>query len=210
MTPMTSATTIPMARTHGRWVAAALLLGLGVGVVTLAGQAVLPVELNRLANSGAIWVTVAFVAGMLAPSDRTAALAGLVTLLAALAGYFGAAAASHAGVSTSTVAIWTGTALVGGPSFGIAGRWWATASGWRPALAAAALGGVYVAEGAWTLLVVPHMALAGWVSVGAGIIVALALPRDARTRVRAFALLPVLALVGLVGYAAIDRVFLAV
>lgn len=206
MSLMVSATRRGAVLALGRWIAMAIIAGLLTGALTLAGQAVLPAEANRLANSGAIWVTVAFVVGTRTPTDPIAALAGLVTLLAALAGYFVAAAVAGAGVSVSVVAIWAGTALVGGPLFGVAGRWWATASDRRAALAVAALGGVYVAEGVWTLLVVPHMVLAGWVSIGVGIVLVLILPRDGRTRKLALALLPVLALVGTLGFAAIDRV----
>lgn len=207
MSRMVNATPSSAVHAHGRWIVMASIAGLLTGALTLAGQGVLPGEANRLANSGAIWVTVAFLVGTRTHTDTTAALAGLVTLLAALVGYFAAAAAAGAGVSVSTVAIWTGTALVGGPVFGVAGRWWAMGTDRKAALSVAALGGVYVAEGLWTLLMVPHMMLAGWVSVGVGIVLVLLLPRDGRTRVRALVLLPALTLVGVLGFAAIDRVF---
>jgi hypothetical protein len=65
----------------------AVVVGLLTGALTLAGQAVLPEEWNRLANSGAIWVAVAFFVGSLSRSDREALALGTVTLLAALLGY---------------------------------------------------------------------------------------------------------------------------
>jgi hypothetical protein len=198
------------ATSHLRWLAGAVLVGLATGALTLGGQAVLPVEANRLANSGAIWVTVAFLVGWRTPSDLTAAIAGLITLVGALVGYFLAAALSNAGVSASTVAIWVGVAIVGGPVFGLAGRWRATRTGWWPVLAVALLGAVYLAEGVWTLLVIPHMAVAGWVSVAAGVVITLLGVSDHQARLRACALLVPLTALGVAGYAAVDAVFGAV
>ena len=188
----------------------AVVAGLATGALTLAGQAVLPTEANRLANSGAIWVSVAFAVGWRAPSDGMAALAGLMALVAALVGYFVTAAIAQAGVSASTVAIWVAVALIGGPVFGIAGRWRATAPGWRAAIAVAALGAVYLSEGLWTLWGIPHMALAGWASVVVGCLITLLLASDRDTRTRACLLLVPLTALGLAGYGAIDLVFRSV
>ncbi|MET0773539.1 MAG: DUF6518 family protein [Candidatus Limnocylindrales bacterium] len=193
-----------------RWLAVAVVAGLATGALTLAGQAVLPTEANRLANSGAIWVSVAFAVGWRAPSDAMAALAGLMALVAALVGYFVTAAIAQAGVSASTVAIWVAVALIGGPVFGIAGRWRATAPGWRAAIAVAALGAVYLSEGLWTLWGIPHMALAGWASVVVGCLITLLLASDRDTRTRACLLLVPLTALGLAGYGAIDLVFRSV
>ena len=77
---------LKMTRGSGRWLLVAVAVGLLTGVLTLAGQAVLPTEANRLANSGAIWVTVAFALGWRMPNDTTAAVAGLLALIGALAG----------------------------------------------------------------------------------------------------------------------------
>lgn len=198
------------ARIHATWVLTSVIVGLFAGAATLAAQAVLPIEANRLANSGAIWVTVAFAVGWLTPSGPSAAFAGLLTLLAALAGYFAAAAVAQAGISASTVAIWVGVAIVGGPVFGMAGRWRATGSGRHAAVGVALLGAVYVAEGVATLWSVPHMVLAGWVSVLVGIAITALLPRDRDARLAASVLLVPFAAFGVAGYAAIDLVFRSV
>ncbi len=193
-----------------RWLLLAVVVGLATGALTLAAQAVLPTEANRLANSGAIWVTVAFAVGWRTPSDAAAALAGFVALIGALVGYFVTAALAQAGVSVSTVAIWVAVAFVGGPVFGIAGRWRATGTGWRPAVAVAALGGVYLAEGVWTLWGIPHLALAGWASVVVGCLITLLLADGREMRTRACLLALPLALVGVAGYVAIDLAFRSV
>jgi hypothetical protein len=140
-------------------------------------------------------------------SWRSAAVAGTVTLLLAVVGYYAAAGFAGAGVSISAVMIWGGTAVVGGPVFGAAGWAWRQGDGRWPAIAAALLGAVYLAEGAFTLVVVPAMAAAGWAEVVAGIVLAVVLPRDGQARRLALAALVPLALVGLAGFALIDQVF---
>jgi hypothetical protein len=183
--------------------------GLLTGVLTLALQAVLPEALNRLANSGAIWVTVAFVVGALIGDWRAAAVAGTVTLLLAVGGYYAAAGVAGAGVSVGALAIWGGTAVVGGPVYGAAGWAWYARRDRAEAIAAALLGGVYLAEGAYTLLLVPAMAPAGVVEVVVGVVLAAMLPRSRDNRRTALLLLVPLAVAGTAGYLLIDQLFLA-
>jgi hypothetical protein len=97
---------------------------------------------------------------------------------------------------------------VGGPVFGIAGhRWHAGGARERP-LALALLGAVFVAEGAHTLLEVPALAPTGWVEIAVGVAVVPLLARSRGERLTALVLLLPLALLGLVGYLAIGRLFL--
>lgn len=187
----------------------AVAAGLLTGVLTLALQAVLPEALNRLANSGAIWVTVAFAVGALMPGWPSAAIAGTVTLLLAVGGYYAAAAVAGAGVSTGALLIWGGTAIVGGPVFGAAGWAWRTRRDRAEAVAAALLGGVYLAEGIFTLLFAPAMAAAGVVEVVIGLVLAAALPRSRDNRRTALVLLVPLTVVGLTGFLLIEQLFLA-
>jgi hypothetical protein len=67
------------------------LLGISAGVLTLLGQGVLDANWNRLANSGAVWLMVGFLAGSRMPSISWAVVAGIATLIAAIAGYYAAA-----------------------------------------------------------------------------------------------------------------------
>jgi hypothetical protein len=186
-----------------------VVAGLLTGVLTLAAQAVLPEALNRLANSGAIWVTVAFVVGALIGDWRAAAFAGTVTLLLAVGGYYAAAGVAGAGVSVGALAIWGGTAIVGGPVYGAAGWAWYARRDRAEAIAAALLGAVYLAEGVYTLLVVPAMAPAGVVEVVVGVLLGAALPRSRDNRRTALLLLVPLAVAGTAGYLLIDQLFLA-
>jgi hypothetical protein len=188
---------------------AVVAIGLATGVLTLLGQFVLGEEAKSLANSGAIWLAVAFSVGALMASDVEAAVAGTVALLLALAGYQAAAGIATTGVSTSSLIIWTGTALVGGPVFGVAGHRWRGGPDRDRQVASALLGAVFVAEGAFTLLAIPRLARTGWVEVAVGVGLTTVLSGGGPGRIRALALLLPLSLLGLLAYLALDRVFLA-
>ena len=153
-------------------------------------------------------MTVAFLVGSTMGTFRWAAMAGMLTLLFAVGGYYAAAAAAGAGVSTSSLVIWGGTAIVGGPVFGGAGHAWRSATGRVRALAAALLGAVFLAEGLFTLAVVPEMAPAGWVEVVAGLVLVIVLPRSGRERAIGLVAIIPLALVGLAGFALIEQLFM--
>ena len=168
-------------------------------MLTLLGQAVLDGDSNRLANSGAVWVTIAFALGAVMSSDREAAVAGTATLELALVGYQLASSIAQLSLGASAFVIWTGTALVGGPVFGIAGRRWRAEAGRSGLVAIALLGAVFVAEGAYTLWTIPDLWRAGAVEVVLGIAVPVLLGRDRREAASCsgLALLAVLALLGL-------------
>ena len=183
--------------------------GLATGGLTLLGQAALDAEWNRLANSGAIWLAVAFAVGSRMASDREAIVAGTATLLFALVGYQLAAWVSGASISVAGLVIWSGTALVGGPVYGYAGRRWRVGAGRGRVLALSLLGAVFVAEGAYTLLVIPDLARVGWVEVVVGLALPVLLGRGGRERVAGVGLVVPLACVGLLVFEVINRLFLA-
>jgi hypothetical protein len=185
-------------------------VGLATGTLTLVGQALLDAGANRLANSGAIWVTVAFAIGAVMASDREAVVAGIATLLLALAGYQLAAWVAHASLGASGLVIWSATAVVGGPAFGLAGRRWRVDARRSRILAIALLGAVFVAEGAHTLISIPDLAPTGWVEVLVGLGVPFLLGRDRQERLSALVALVPLSLLGLLAYEAISRLFLVI
>jgi hypothetical protein len=195
---------------RARRVLLVIAVGLATGAITLLGQAVLGADANRLANSGAIWLTVAFGIGAVMASDREAVVAGIATLLLALAGYQLAAWAAHASLGTSGLVIWSGTAVVGGPGFGLAGRRWRVDTGLARIAAIALLGAVFVAEGAYTLISIPNLARTGWVEVLVGLGVPFVLGRDRRERLSALVVLVPLSLLGLLAYEAIFRLFMVI
>ncbi|MFE4538694.1 DUF6518 family protein [Streptomyces scopuliridis] len=114
------------------WVSAlagALLCGLAFGVLTNLAQGWLPGAWNNLANSGAVWSSVAFVTGAVLAAKvslRLAAVAGLLAELGLVVGYYGYAefGFDRSGMGNLTwPLIWIGMAGIAGPLFGVAGRW---------------------------------------------------------------------------------------
>ena len=193
----------------GAQVALTIGVGVAVGVVTLLGQSVLSAEWNRLANSGAIWLLASFLVGSRMPSNGRAAVAGMATLVLAVVAYYAAARLAGAGVSTRTVAIWIGTALVGGPVYGAAGRWWRTGPPTSRIVAIGLMGGIVTAEGVSTLLRLPDLAAVGWVETIAGLIVVVVLGRSLRERLLGLAVVPLVVIAGVLAYEVLDRVIAA-
>lgn len=58
-----------------------IVIGIIVGVLTILGQGVLPVNWNWLVNSGTVWLIPPFFIAALAPTKLKAAISGVITLL---------------------------------------------------------------------------------------------------------------------------------
>ena len=175
------------------------VVGLAVGVLTLVGQGVVPGDWNHLVNSGAVWLLFAFFAGSLVRSPGWAACAGLETLAGTLVGYYLARFVAYdMSPARGTLLFWVVLALVGGPIFGLAGSWWCDRHRLKQAAGAALLGGVFLAEGADILINIQRMRVAGWVSIGFGVVLPLLLGRSLRGRL--FGLLALVP-VSVVGFA---------
>ncbi len=181
----------------------ALILGVGLtfGALTVLGQATLPGSWNHFANSGAVWLVAAFLVGGLMPSAPWAMMGGFISLVGALAGYTAVITILELTYPFSTIAFWGGIGLVGGPIFGLAGQWWRYhADSWRHALSAALMGGVFIAEG-WYILTINQDALAGWVSIAIGGLLAIFLPRSWKDRTRSLAAFIPIVLLGIAAFA---------
>ncbi len=186
------------------WKIAALVasVGLGTGVVSFLVQGRLPGDWYYLGNSGAVWLVPTFFMGALVGSQRWAAVAGLATLAGCLVGYFVSGTLGGVAYAWVYIGYWAGVALVGGPVFGLAGRWWRDVHRPRRVLALALLGGVFIAEGAYTLLVNPHLSV-GWPLITAGVAAPLVVGRSAGDRLWALAALVPAAALGGAAYAAL-------
>ena len=147
----------------------ALGIGLLVGVATFFGQGIMPGQWNTLVNSGAIWLVAPFFVGARVRSHRLAAVLGTAVLLATVAGYYGAAGLAGAPMSMWMTAFWLGVALVAGPLFGVAGRWWHDERRALRVIGVALLGGVLLAEGLYLMLVLQYF-WSGGVMLAAGLI----------------------------------------
>ncbi|SER22269.1 DUF6518 family protein [Lentzea albida] len=169
----------------------ALPAGVLLGVLTNLGQGVLLGSSNSLANSGAVWVVAAFVAGSW---SRRPVLAGTLTQVGAVVGYYGYAELGRDGMGgLYAPSVWLALAFVAGPLFGTAGAWWRHGQAWRHWTGAGVLGAVFGMEGLWHLFVLGYRDT-GFVACA----LAVALPLlIARSRWRALAVSAALSLVAL-------------
>lgn len=184
---------------------AGALLALGVGILTglatLVGQGIMPGQWNTLVNSGAIWLVPVFLVGSRMPSRASAVAAGTGTLLSTVAAYYGSAALTGAPISLRNVLFWAVVALVAGPLFGLAGYWRYEGRRMLRVAGVALLGGVFVAEGLYLLLVLKYY-WSGWAMVLAGILAA-ALLAQRSDRLRTLIALPLPAMAAGAAYAVI-------
>lgn len=155
-------------------------------------------------NLGAPWVVTASIVGYVARSTMGGALAGLTTLVTAVAVYYAGGlligAREYVDTATQSAQVWGALAVVAGPVFGIAGAWATMPGARRRVLAAAAISGALWGEAAlvaadWRLNSVHDVAdaatsLDGWILwplVAGGLATALALPRTTIGRAIAIA-----------------------
>ena len=85
-------------------------------------------------------------------------------------------------VSSAGIAIWLIASVTGGPLYGLAGYWWRIGPGVRHVVGLALMGGVFIAEGVFTLIHDPLLPIVGWVAVGVGALFTIALARSTRDR----------------------------
>lgn len=138
---------------HVRPLCAAAGVGLAGGLATMWWQGILPGDWNTPANSGAVWVLVAFsVAAAIAAPTRTAAVAGGLVLVGEVVGYY-AIAAPLRDIPTvhSEQELWTVAALWIGPLAGLGGHFARVGTAWQRAVAVLAACGMVGGEG-WYLI----------------------------------------------------------
>lgn len=100
----------------------AIIIGTVVGMLTLVGQKYLPINLNFLANSGAVWLIPAFLLSYFEKENRLHSAAGaIVCLLCCVYGYyiFEAVLNHHAFMLDRWTLLWSGIALIAGAVFGL-------------------------------------------------------------------------------------------
>lgn len=182
------------------------IVGLATGVITQLGQSLLPDGWSQVANAISPWLLVAFFVGAALPTARWAGVAGIAVLLLAVVGYYAMIQLRYGyGGGTGALVLWGVASLAGGPVFGVAGRWWREPRPWQRAVAIGLVGAVFVAEGAYLVLILPEPV----VGVGfalAGLVMPLLLGRSWPDRGRGYvAMVPALAL-GAAGYVALTLV----
>ncbi|GGU92148.1 hypothetical protein GCM10010260_28410 [Streptomyces filipinensis] len=153
-------------RARGGAAATAAVVGLLLGVLTNLAQGWLPGAWQQIANSGAVWSTVAFAVGAVLyreVSAARAALGGLAAEAALVVGYYGFAEFGRDGAGDLFFPlVWLAMACVAGPLFGVAGHWWHSGrDARRRVIGLAAPAGLFGMEGlayAWKL----HHAAQAW------------------------------------------------
>lgn len=124
--------------------------GILVGILTLIGQKYLPINLNFLANSGAVWLIPAYLLSFFRKDDaKSSILTAIFCLLGCVYGYyvFEAIYNQHAFSLGGGVLVWSVVALLAGFVFGL-GAYWANAkSSWVKYCGMNLLPAVFTAEG---------------------------------------------------------------
>lgn len=181
--------------------------GLSAGVLTSYLQGVLPGDWNLLADSGAVWTVVAVALALPCVHARWAAVtAGMLALLAEVAGYY-AIALPLRGIASRPAerVLWTLAAVAMGAFAGTAAFEWRRGTDLARCTAAAAVGGVVLGEGLHQALRIAGDRPAGWVEVVAGLSVGVAglvvAARTVRAGLAAAAVLTVMAVAVYVVYA---------
>ncbi|MFC8519758.1 DUF6518 family protein [Streptomyces sp. NPDC057257] len=174
---------------RGTWsaaVPAAAGGGLLLGLLTNLAQGLLPGAWNQVANSGAVWSAVAFVAAALLAREGgvpRAAAGGLAAEAGLVLGYYGYAEFGRDGMGDLLFPlVWLGMACVAGPLFGVAAHWWRRGpDAGRRIIGLAAFAGLFGMEGvtaAWDL----HYASQAWACLAALALVPLLMARTHRER----------------------------
>ncbi|MCI8548540.1 MAG: hypothetical protein HFJ38_06615 [Bacilli bacterium] len=99
-----------------------ILIGLTVGVITVIGQKYLPINLNFLANSGAIWLIPTYLLSYYLKQDKLSSiLVSIICLISCVLGYylFESILNNHSFFISMYMIIWLVCALIGGTIFGL-------------------------------------------------------------------------------------------
>ncbi len=185
-----------------------ILVGFAIGLLTAIAQYVLPDSIEQIANSGAMWVIIAFVVGRYAPSLVMAILAGTLALFGELAGFYAIAWRLHLAITPLWVVFaWGVVAMIAGPILATGGYVSRTKDGFTRLLGMSTLGATFVGEGLFLLLAIdpaPKKILAIWLAIAA-IITAILTWRE-RKRIQVWVMAVCLGVVFLIGFEILTRI----
>lgn len=183
-----------------------LLTGATVGILTVIGQAYLPGELNSLANLGPVWLLPAFFVSAVGDRVWKGMITGWLSLSGMVGGYywFESVWNQHAFGVGRWMLTWLVIAIVAGAIFGTAGYLWRHRDHRCHRVGSALLAGVFLTDGINMLIhyaSYSHMIAVPIVEVVIGALLILLLERDKRERLRSYAALIPIVVLGLIGYA---------
>jgi Family of unknown function (DUF6518) len=154
------------------------LIGVLIGTGTALAQPHVGQPWSALVNSSSPWLLGGFIAGALHRKRGPAALAGLATLLVAVAAYFAITDMLHIPVLRDYILFWAACAVAGGPVAGYAGWAWRWGGPGAQGFGAAFLPGSFIAEafGAYGLRLHYEPGLTMFLLIGALLFALLAWP----------------------------------
>jgi Family of unknown function (DUF6518) len=189
----------------------AAVAGVALGFATQTLQGSLGGSSAVLANSGAVWVLVAFALGLVMPTSPVAAIGGAMCLVAASISFY-IAVDWFEGIASSPrgPVVWSITGIVAGAAFGLAG-FRARHSTQHRRSAWALLAGVLIGEGIHTTWYVGNDQLrpAGIAELAIAAIISLLILRRAKSGALVAATIAAAAVVTLFAVSLINRVFAA-
>lgn len=127
-----------------------ILTGLLVGIITLFGQKYLPINLNFLANSGAVWLIPAFLLSYFFRADwKHSIMTCTLCLISCVFGYyiFEALYNHHNFIFGGYIIIWLACAIIGGIIFGLGAGFANQKNGWLKFFGQNLLPAVFLSEG---------------------------------------------------------------
>ena len=188
----------------------AIMLGLAVGVLTLTGQKYLPMNLNFLANSGAVWLIPAFLLSYFGKGNRLQAVVNtIVCLLGCVYGYyiFEAVLNHHAFTFAGGVLLWSVVAFIAGAVFGLGAYLANQESSKLIYFGMNLLPAVFTAEGLDNVIHIEdysHMVPAVIMKIIIGVILYLVVNRKDAIRIKNLVSYVVITALGVIGFAVLS------
>lgn len=185
----------------------AIILGLVVGVLTLIGQKYLPMNLNFLANSGAVWLIPAFLLSYFEKGNRPQAIVTtVVCLLGCVYGYyiFEAVLNHHTFMLARGTLLWSVIALIAGTVFGLGAFFANQESSKLKCFGMNLLPAVFTAEGLDNVIHIKdysHMITAVIMKIIIGVILYLVINRKDVIKLKSMISYIVITALGVVGFA---------
>lgn len=140
---------------YSKYLFLSLVVGLVVGIMTVLLQGLLSINLNFLANSGAVWLVPAFLLTFHFKMDKTFSIINcIMCLLGCVFGYyvFEAIKNGHSFIFEGFIILWTGVAFVAGVIFGIGAYFANTKNNWLKYCGMNLLPAVFISEGFMNLI----------------------------------------------------------
>ena len=184
----------------------AIIIGFIVGVFTLAGQACLPINLNFLANSGAVWLIPAFLFSFFIKNNKlNSVLITIICLLGCVYGYYISEAIHncHSFNIAEGALMWSVIAIFAGSVFGIGAYFANQENNKMKYCGMNLLPAVFTAEGIDNLLHISdysHMIPAVIMKIIIGIVLYLVINRQDAIKIKNLLSFGVITILGIIAY----------